>query len=152
MQFNGTYKNKKILITGCTGFKGTWLTLWLKLLGANVVGISFDDKNFKSHLKETYMLDFKNYRCDIRNQNKLSSLMSKIQPDIIFHLAAQPLVINSYLNPIMTWETNVMGTANLLNSCISIKKLKAIVIVTSDKVYNNSKIKKVLQRKRYAGW
>ena len=140
MQFKNVYKNKKILITGLSGFKGTWLAFWLNLLGAKVTGISFDKKNFKSHFNQKTII---NKRLNIQDFSKLEQYLTKIQPEIIFHLAAQPLVIDSYEDPIETWKTNLLGTANLLEVCKRLRKIKAIVIVTSDKCYkdNSSKSK-----------
>ena len=135
MQFKNVYKNKKILITGLSGFKGTWLAYWLNKLGAKVTGISYDKKNFKSSLKKN---TFINKKINIQNLNKLEKYLKKIQPEIIFHLAAPPLVIDSYEDPIETWKTNVIGTANLLEVCKRLNNIKAIIIVTSDKCYKDN--------------
>ena len=109
------FKNKKILITGNTGFKGSWLSIWLKLLGGNLYGISksiptnpslFEKCNLNQIINNNFF--------DISDTNKVISIINEIKPDYIFHLAAQPLVNYSYTNPIETWKTNVIGTVNVL--------------------------------------
>jgi CDP-glucose 4,6-dehydratase len=132
------YKGKKVLITGHTGFKGSWLSLVLIELGAEVIGYSLNPKSSEdlfvvAHIDELIT----DYRGDIRDSGYLKSTMIKHQPEIIFHLAAQPLVIESYKNPHETWEINVMGTINLIENARNIKSVKSIVIVTTDKVYKN---------------
>ncbi len=135
-QFNNCYFNKKVLITGHTGFKGSWLALWLKCLGANILGISLDPETAPNHW-DHLNLEIDEFRIDIRNESLLKQAINKLQPEIIFHLAAQPLVRRSYSNPIETWSTNVMGTANLLENCRHCSSIKAIVAITTDKVYEN---------------
>ena len=133
------WKNKKVLITGHTGFKGSWLSLWLHLYGAKIFGISLPPKE-KNGLYELCKLNKKisrNIFLDIRNKKKIENEIKKFKPQILFHLAAQPLVIQSYLNPIDTIKTNIVGTANILDICRKIKTLKTLVIVTTDKVYKN---------------
>lgn len=131
--------DKTVLITGHTGFKGTWLTLWLSQMGAKVVGIS--DKIlcgpnlFQS--TDANKLLHKNYFIDIRDYESLSKAIRHIQPDIVFHLAAQPLVRESYKTPLSTWETNVQGSLNTLESLKSVSKLCTCVMITTDKVYKN---------------
>ena len=101
------WKNKKVLITGNTGFKGSWLSLWLLLMNAEVYGISLEPNNTPNLFEKSNLAEkINNHFFDIRNKKKLE-VNFKIKPDIIFHLAAQPLVIESYLNPIETWETNL---------------------------------------------
>ena len=134
------WKNKKVLITGHTGFKGSWLSLWLKILGANVVGISLPPNGKKnlytiSSLKNKLV---KSIYLNIKNKKKLEKEIIKIKPNIIFHLAAQPLVIESYKKPLNTIETNILGTANLLEVSKKVNSINAIVIVTTDKVYKNN--------------
>ena len=135
------YKNKNVLITGHTGFKGSWLSIWLSSMGANVHGISLKEKKLsmfvKCDLKKIYKK--KNYYIDIRDYNKLKKIILKIKPEIIFHLAAQPIVKNSYDDPINTFETNILGTANILDISRKLKTIKSIVVITSDKCYEDTK-------------
>jgi len=137
--FSETYKGRRVLVTGHTGFKGSWLALWLSLMGAGVVGYSLAPETQPNHF------DLLDITCDsiisdIRNKDKLKSVIFKYQPEIIFHLAAQPLVRRSYLEPINTFETNVMGTVNLLNSCREATAVRAVLVVTSDKCYENQQL------------
>jgi len=134
--FKGIYFGKKVLVTGHTGFKGSWLSFWLNLMGADVYGISLEPNTVPNHIN---MLDFQHvsYIQDITDKNALGEIMKAIEPEIIFHLAAQPLVRLSYSNPVDTYQTNVMGTVNVLDEARELKNLKAIVIVTSDKCYDN---------------
>ncbi len=136
--FNSIYKNKKVLITGHTGFKGTWLTLWLLLLGAKVCGFS-NNQITKPSLFNILKIrkKIKDCRGDIANYTKISKVVKDFQPEIIFHLAAQSLVRKSYINPLETFNTNSIGTLNILNASKESKKLKVIVMITSDKVYKN---------------
>jgi CDP-glucose 4,6-dehydratase len=141
--FNNSYKGKRVLITGHTGFKGSWLTLWLFLLGANIAGFSNKEKT-KPSLFEILKLKKKinSFVGDISKKNEITKVIKKFQPEIIFHLAAQALVKKSYLNPVETFQTNSIGTLNLLLASKASKKLKAIVMITSDKVYKNIEIKR----------
>jgi CDP-glucose 4,6-dehydratase len=134
--FNGIYNNKKVLLTGHTGFKGSWLALWLVKMGAEVYGYSLPPVYAPAHcnllnLKISEKLD------DIRNYKVLSKTISDFKPDIVIHMAAQPLVRLSYSEPLETFETNVMGTANILNACRTVESVKAIVNITTDKCYEN---------------
>ncbi len=133
------YQNKKIFITGHTGFKGSWLSLWLYKLGAKIYGYSLTPNTKPSHFEVLNLKDklMQNYFADINDIKKLEEAIMESNPEIIFHLAAQPLVRYSYKNPIETFQVNVMGTVNILNIARSLKKLKAIVIITTDKVYEN---------------
>ena len=137
------FKNKKIIVTGHTGFKGSWLTAWLISLGSKVIGVSQKIPTSPSHF-ETLKLKkkIKHLKCDIRNLKKLKSIFSKTKPDFVFHLAAQALVKNSYKNPLDTIETNAVGTLNVLESLRAVNKKKdcVAVIITSDKVYQNLEI------------
>ena len=138
MNYFEVFKDKKILITGHTGFKGTWLTAWLKLLGAEIVGISLDIVSDPSHFLEANLDDgIKDYRVDIRDREKVIEITKKERPDFIFHLAAQSLVRESYLNPVDTWSTNLMGTLNILEALRKVDKKCTAVIITSDKCYDN---------------
>ena len=133
------YKNKKVIITGHTGFKGSWLCFWLSLSGAQIYGISnniptrpslFNLLNIKKILK-------KDYRINIEDYKKLENTVKKIKPDIIFHLAAQALVKKSYKKTFGTFLTNTMGTLNILDIIYKSKKKLSLVLITSDKVYKN---------------
>ena len=141
--FNNIFQNKKILITGHTGFKGSWLTVWLKILGAKVVGISANYSSTPSHYQ---LLNLKkkvlSKSLDIRNLKILKKFVKKIQPDFVFHLAAQSIVRFSYENPTQTWSTNTIGTVNILESLRQLKKKCVAVIITSDKCYENLEIKR----------
>jgi len=139
--FNSVYQNKTVLVTGDTGFKGTWLTLWLLQLGAKVIGFSKDDITKPSHHK-ILNLKYKSYRGNINNLNEIKKVVKKHKPQIIFHLAAQSLVRESYHNPTETYLTNVMGTLNVFESARNTSSVKAIVNITTDKVYENLEIKK----------
>jgi len=129
------WKKRKVFVTGHTGFKGTWLCLWLKILGARVVGYSLDVPTRPS-LFDLTKPAVRTIWGDVRNFKKLKKSIVKEKPDIVFHLAAQPLVHASYVDPITTFETNVIGTANLLEALRG-SLVKAAVIITTDKVYDN---------------
>lgn len=132
------YKNKKIFLTGHTGFKGSWLNLWLKQLGAEVFGYSLPPNTNPNHFNLLGGSEkFDGIFADIRDKEKLQNELLTFSPDIIFHLAAQPLVRESYKDPIWTFESNAIGTLNILESARKIKNLQAIVIITTDKVYKN---------------
>jgi CDP-glucose 4,6-dehydratase len=126
------------LITGHTGFKGSWLSLMLQMQGHTVSGISLDplDKSLfnQANLGEIFENDF---RIDIRNSKEVTRTMEKIEPEVIIHLAAQPLVRESYKDPFGTFETNVLGTLNVLEATKRLSNLKATLIITTDKVYKN---------------
>jgi len=132
------YKGKKVLVTGHTGFKGSWLTIWLNMLGAKVIGISLDPKTEKDNFVmsgiENHIID---YRCDIRNLNDIQEIVDNEKPEILFHLAAQPIVLDSYSDPVYTYETNVMGTVNLLEAFRKSNSLRTGVFITTDKCYEN---------------
>ncbi len=133
--FGGIYKNKTVLVTGHTGFKGSWLCFWLKAMGANVVGYSLEAPTKPSH-SELLHLDISSVFGDIRDLERLNQTFQIHMPDVVFHLAAQPLVRLSYENPIETYETNVMGTLKVLEACKN-AQVRAIVNITSDKAYEN---------------
>ena len=143
-QLKKTFKNKKILITGHTGFKGSWLTFWLHTLGAKVTGISIDVPSSPSHFDVINLKKKINHKkIDIRNLSKLKKAILKLKPDFVFHLAAQAIVKTSYSNPIYTWQTNTMGTLNVLESLRALGRKKCVVvIITSDKSYKNLELKR----------
>tara|TARA_Y100001958_G_C21223951_1_gene549317 strand:- start:1215 stop:2294 length:1080 start_codon:yes stop_codon:yes gene_type:complete len=143
MKFDNHFKNKKIIVTGHTGFKGSWLCLWLVSLGAKVIGISNNiptkPSNYKViEIEKNIISIFSN----LENLKKTKKIFLKHKPDFVFHLAAQALVKKSYKNPIMTWRSNLIGTINVLESLRFIKKNCIAVIVTSDKSYKNLEIKR----------
>lgn len=132
------YKGKKVLITGHTGFKGSWLSIWLHSLGAQVIGISLDPKTKKDNFVLSKIGDkIVDYRADIRNLSEIQRIIEKEQPEILFHLAAQPIVLDSYSDPVYTFDTNIMGTVNLLEAFRNSKSLKTGVFITTDKCYEN---------------
>ena len=133
------WKNKRVFVTGHTGFKGSWLVLILNHLGAKVTGYALNPiskPNFFDNLKLTKLLE-KDYRQDIQNFSNLNKAIKKSKPNIVFHLAAQSSVLVSYKNPDDTLKTNVIGTFNLLKSIKLNKSIKSAIIVTTDKVYQN---------------
>jgi CDP-glucose 4,6-dehydratase len=135
---NKYFKRKKIIVTGHTGFKGSWLTLSLKNLGANVLGISKNIPTKPSNYQASRINnDIQTKMIDIKNFQKLKKEIKNFEPDFIFHLAAQSLVGSSYQNPRDTWETNLIGTINILEILKDIKKNTVVVIITSDKAYKN---------------
>ena len=136
--FNNIYKNKKVLVTGHTGFKGSWLVTWLLKLEADVVGISINIPTNPS-IYEALELEkkIKHYFIDIRNLEDLKIIIYKHEPDFIFHLAAQAIVSKSYLDPVDTFSTNVMGTVNILETLRFYEKKCTIILITSDKCYDN---------------
>jgi len=133
---SGFWQNKRVLVTGHTGFKGSWLTLYLKRLGASVIGLSLPPNTTPSlftlingqSLCESHL-------CDVRDSQKVLDVVKQAAPEIVFHLAAQPLVRASYVDPLGTFGTNVMGTAHLLDTFRQINTVRAAVMITTDKVY-----------------
>lgn len=134
--YNKIYKNQTVLVTGHTGFKGSWLCSWLIKLGAKVIGYSLKPNTTPNHF-DLLDLDMVSVIGDILDKNLLEETFLKYKPNIVFHLAAQPLVRYSYLNPVETFETNIMGTINVFESCRKCDSVKAIVNITSDKCYEN---------------
>lgn len=132
------YKNKKVFITGHTGFKGTWLTRVLLFAGADVAGLALNAPTNPSlfELSKTSK-DIKSFIADIRNKDEVIDKIVKFQPDIIFHLAAQPLVRASYDDPVYTYQTNVMGTVNIMEALRKCDSVKSFINITTDKVYKN---------------
>ncbi len=140
--YNNIYRNKKVFITGHTGFKGSWLSIWLQTLGAKVCGYSLKPNTNPSMYQE---LDIKNkieksIIGNILDYETLEDSINDFQPEIIFHLAAQPIVRLSYKEPKLTYETNVIGTLNVLEVARKCKSIKAFVNVTTDKCYENKEI------------
>ena len=137
-QLFDNFKGKTILVTGHTGFKGSWLSIWLTYLGAKVVGVSDNEvskpSNFSVSSISTVIED---HRLDIRDSDAVKALVKKVQPDFVFHLAAQALVRPSYENPIETMTTNAIGTANVLDALGVLNKKVVAVMITSDKAYDN---------------
>lgn len=134
--FEGTYSGRNVLVTGHTGFKGSWLSLWLKMLGAEVSGLALAPETDPSHWTEL-KLDINSVIGDIRDAEAVESTFKQSQPEIVFHLAAQPLVRRSYEDPVDNWGTNVMGSVQILEACRRHPSVKAIVFVTTDKCYEN---------------
>lgn len=140
--WSDTYKGRRVLLTGHTGFKGSWLALWLTQLGAEVCGYSLKPNTVPSMFTA---LDIehkiaKNVFGDILDKNLLNKTFSEFQPEIVFHLAAQPLVRLSYAEPVLTYETNVMGSLNVLEAARKTASVKAFVNITTDKCYENKEV------------
>lgn len=134
----GIYKNKKVFVTGHTGFKGSWLTQWLLSLGAEIYGYALSPSTAPSLYNQLEAeKELESTIEDIRNFKKLKQRLKEIQPDIIFHLAAQALVRDSYESPLETLEINVNGTANLLEAIRQLELETTVVVITSDKCYDN---------------
>ncbi|MGB9602305.1 MAG: GDP-mannose 4,6-dehydratase, partial [Limisphaerales bacterium] len=136
--FGGVYKGKKVLVTGHTGFKGGWLSLWLKQLGAVVFGFSNGvptEPSFYETLSGVFYDE--TISSDIQDYRAIRDFLLKTRPDIIFHLAAQPLVRVSYEQPLLTANTNIIGTINLLEAVRELSLPCDIIVITSDKCYEN---------------
>lgn len=136
--FNNTYKSKRVLVTGATGFKGSWISMWLNKLGAKVIGYSLEPQTNTSMFNICNVeKEITNIIGDIRDYQKLVNVFREYKPEIIFHLAAQPLVRLSYESPRETYETNVMGTVNVLEAAKNIDSVEAVIVITTDKCYEN---------------
>ena len=132
------YKGKKVLVTGHTGFKGSWMSKVLTTMGAEVAGYSLNPPTNPSLFEIAEIeKDIKSYIGDIRDLKKLKAVFDKFQPEIVLHLAAQPIVRDSYKDPVYTYETNVMGTVNILECVRNSESVKSFLNVTTDKVYEN---------------
>ena len=133
------YGGRRVLVTGHTGFKGSWLTAWLRSLGASVVGYALDPDTEPSMFDVLGLsADCEDLRADVRDFDRLRDVVNRTRADYIFHLAAQPLVRRSYAEPLETLSTNVMGTANLLEAVRVTRRPVSVVVVTSDKCYENA--------------
>ena len=132
------WRHKRILVTGHSGFKGGWLTIWLYRLGAQVIGVSLPP-NTDPSLFSLARIDqlCESHICDIRDREALTALIHSVQPEIVFHLAAQPLVRTGYREPVETFGTNVIGTAHVLEALRGLDSVKSAVMITTDKVYRN---------------
>ena len=132
------YKNKKVMVTGATGFKGSWLCSWLLQMGAKVYGSGYSpNQNKNLFYKLKLQKKIKLGMFDIRDKNKIEKFITKSRPSIVFHLAAQPLIYDSYTKPHFTIDINVGGTLNVLECCKKFKFIKSSVLITSDKCYEN---------------
>ncbi|MCB9284870.1 MAG: CDP-glucose 4,6-dehydratase [Lewinellaceae bacterium] len=132
------FKGKKVLLTGHTGFKGSWLAIWLEMLGAEVIGLALDPLDEDGVFTRSGIGQrITDYRCDIRDLEKVRRIFSDEKPEIVLHLAAQPLVLESYAQPVDTFAVNVMGTAHILEAIRHTSSVRAGVMVTTDKCYEN---------------
>ncbi len=150
---NKYWKNKRVFITGNTGFKGTWLTILLLELGAKIKGFSLgvEEESLFHKVSKELKNNIHNVKGDIRNYELLKKEISIFRPEIIIHLAAQPLVIESYKKPIETWDTNLMGTLNLLNAITQNEFSGTALIITTDKVYWNDNSNKEFNENDFLG-
>ena len=146
------FNNKKVIITGHTGFKGSWLTLWLQNLGANIMGVSKDIVTTPSHF-EVLKLNKKiiNKMVDINDLKQIKKIINQFKPAFIFHLAAQALVRKSYADPVDTVKTNTIGTLNILEAARYLKNDCNVILITSDKVYKNLEINRGYNEKDILG-
>ena len=138
MELKTLYNEKKVLVTGHTGFKGSWLSVWLHSLGAEVSGVALDPPSSPSHFETASLADvIQDHRIDVRNKDVLTSLIQEMQPDFVFHLAAQALVRPSYDSPLETFTTNAIGSATVLEALRGLNKPVVAIMITSDKAYDN---------------
>lgn len=136
--FANFYRGKRVLVTGHTGFKGGWLAAWLKSLGAHVIGLALPPESKPNFFDAACLAcDMVSVFGDIRESSVVTSVFEQHQPEIVFHNAAQPLVLRSYREPVATYATNVMGTVHVLEAVRSTPSVRAVVVVTSDKCYEN---------------
>ena len=137
MSFTNNFKNKVVLVTGNTGFKGSWLSLWLNLMGAKVIGVSKDIPTIPSHYKLNNKFYMKNEKFDLSNKKLITKIIKNSKPDYIFHLAAQAIVLESYSDPYATYQSNTVGTLNILESLKESNHKCTAILITSDKCYEN---------------
>ena len=150
--FGSAYEGRTVLVTGDTGFKGSWLCLWLEKLGATVIGYADNIPTRPSHYALLKM-GYKSYRGDICDRVKLTSIIKKHKPDIVFHLAAQSLVRSSFMNPIETYRANVLGSLAVMEAVRMSGMVKGLINVTTDKVYENEEvIKAYVETDRIGGY
>lgn len=137
--YNNVYNGKTVLVTGHTGFKGSWLSIWLTMLGAKVVGYSLEPYSERGNFEACHLHDrlYADIRGDVRDFEKLNETIKTHKPEIIFHLAAQALVRTAYQHPRETYETNIMGSINVLEAIRQNECVKTVVMITSDKCYEN---------------
>lgn len=134
-QFGDIYAGRRVLVTGHTGFKGSWLALWLRTLGAQVAGLALDPDSQPSHWSSLGLGDVADHRVDLRNPDGVREVFDSHRPEIVFHLAAQPLVRRSYRDPVGTFQTNVAGLVNLFEAVRHCPSVRVLVNATTDKVY-----------------
>lgn len=133
-----SYRGKRVLITGHTGFKGSWMSIWLNKLGAEVIGVALDPKTERDNFVLANVSSLvKDIRLDIRDKEAIIKLFNDEKPEVVFHMAAQPLVLDSYEFPLETFETNTLGTANILEAIRLTESVRTVVFITTDKVYEN---------------
>lgn len=136
--FAGIFDNLNVLVTGHTGFKGSWLTLLLRKLGARVSGFALDPPTNPCLFDDAQIgRSINSFRGDIRNYSRILEVVREVRPELVLHLAAQPLVRRSYVDPLETYSTNVMGTVHLFEACRQVDSIRAIVNITTDKCYQN---------------
>jgi CDP-glucose 4,6-dehydratase len=133
--FGGIYAGRRVLVTGHTGFKGSWLALWLRGMGSRVAGLALDPDTQPSHWSLLGLNDISDHRVDLRDAQAVSAVLDACQPEIVFHLAAQPLVRRSYRDPTTTFASNVMGLVNLFEAVRGCPSVRVLVNATTDKVY-----------------
>ncbi|MHC1738587.1 MAG: CDP-glucose 4,6-dehydratase [Ignavibacteriaceae bacterium] len=134
--FSNIYNGRRVLVTGHTGFKGSWLSLWLKLLGADVIGYSLEPPTRPNHF-DLLKLEIDHNIGDILDESNLNLVFQNKKPEIVFHMAAQPLVRPSYSDPVLTYKTNIIGTLNILEACRKTSSVHTIINITTDKCYEN---------------
>ena len=134
--FKDTYRGRRVLVTGHTGFKGSWLVFWLRELGAEVCGVALPPEGTPNHW-ELLKTGIRSELCDIRDLARLERVFADFRPEIVFHLGAQPLVRRSYRDPVATFASNVMGTVNVLDAVRRCDSVRAVVAISSDKCYEN---------------
>ena len=138
MMFGNAYAGRRVLVTGHTGFKGSWLTTWLLKLGAEVTGVSVDIPTHPAMFEELSLAGrIRHVQADIRNLHSVQDVIGDVKPDFVFHLAAQAIVSVSYSDPVETISTNVIGTMNVLEALRALERPCVAVLITSDKCYDN---------------